>query len=120
MAPVAFSPPSQWQDWVSWMLGFWLCISPWALGFAQDSSVMQNAVVVGALLIFAEVVTLSVFELWEEWFNVVLGVWLVASVWVLDVTALPPRANFIIVGVVVVILAIYEMAQVREAAPPAS
>jgi SPW repeat len=120
MSPVAFTPPKHWQDWVSWMLGIWLCLSPWALGFAGDATAMQNAVVVGGLLILTEVITLSVFEPWEEWFNVLLGGWLLVCPWVLEVTAAFARVNFVIVGALVAMLAVYEMLQVRQVAPPAS
>jgi SPW repeat len=120
MPPVAFTPPAHWQDWVSWILGLWLCLSPWALGFSGDSASTQNAVVVGFLLILTEVVTLSVFEPWEEWFNVVLGGWLVISPWVLGVTGVLTRGHFVIVGAAVAMLAIYELVQVRHFKPPAS
>ena len=120
MPPVAFTPPTQWQDWISWILGIWLCISPWALGFSGDAASTQNAVVVGFLLILTQVVTLSVFEPWEEWLNVVLGAWLVVCPWVFGATAALARANFVIVGAVVLLLAIYEMLQVRNIRPPAA
>jgi hypothetical protein len=120
MPPVAFTPPTHWQDWVSWLLGIWLCLSPWVLAFAGDAPSTQNAVVVGFLLILAEVVALSVFEPWEEWFNVALGSWLVASPWVLGVPAPFARADFVIVGAAVAALAIYELFQVRNARPPVS
>jgi hypothetical protein len=120
MPPIAFTPPKQWEDWVSWMLGIWLCISPWALTFAADSVSTQNAVVVGCLLILTEVVTLSAFEPWEEWLNVVLGGWLVVSSWVLELSAAVARANFVVVGAAVMILAVYEILQVRKVTPPAS
>ena len=120
MPSVAFTPPTHWQDWGSWILGIWLCISPWALGVSADSASTQNAVIVGFLLILTEVVTLSVFAPWEEWFNVVLGAWLVVCSWVLGVTAVLARADFTVVGAVVLMLAIYEMLQVRTVRPPAS
>lgn len=120
MPPVTFTPPTHWQDWVSWALGIWLCISPWALGFSGDPASTQNAVIVGFLLILTEVVTLSVFEPWEEWLNVVLGGWLVVCPWVLGVTAMIARAHFVIVGAAVAMLAIYELVQVRDVRPPAS
>jgi hypothetical protein len=120
MPSVAFTPPTHWQDWGSWILGIWLCISPWALGFSADSASTQNAVIVGFLLILTEVVTLSVFAPWEEWFNVVLGAWLVVCSWVLGVTAVLARADFIVVGAAVLMLAIYEMLQLRTVRPPAS
>jgi hypothetical protein len=120
MPSVAFTPPTHWQDWVSWSLGIWLCLSPWALGFSGDTASMQNAVIVGFLLILTEVVTLSVFEPWEEWLNVVLGGWLVVCPWVLGVNAVLARAHFVIVGAAVALLAIYELVQVRNIKPPAS
>jgi len=31
MATITFTPPRQWEDWASWLLGFWLLLSPWIL-----------------------------------------------------------------------------------------
>ncbi len=109
---VTVTPPKQWEDWVSWGLGIWLCLSPWVLQFSLETTATENAVVVGFLIILAEVVTLSAFALWEEWINVALGAWLVVSPWALGVTAGAAKADFVIVGVLVIALAIYEM---REA-----
>jgi hypothetical protein len=103
------SLPKQWEDWASWAFGIWLCISPWALEFDLDRVPTRNAVIVGFLIILAEVVTLSVFRPWEEWINVALGAWLVISPWVLGIASPAAKANFVIVGVLVVALAVYEM-----------
>lgn len=116
MAAITFTPPKQWEDWLSWMLGIWLCLSPWILGYANESPALENATVVGFLLILTEVLTLSVFEPWEEWLNIALGSWLVAGPWLLGSVSATPRANFILVGLVVIALAIYEMWQARAAA----
>jgi uncharacterized membrane protein YkgB len=113
LAPVTFTLPKQWEDWVSWILGMWLCISPWGLLFANDSVSTQNAVIGGLLLIVTEVVTLSVFEAWEEWINVALGIWLIASSWVLGIISAPARANFVAVGAVILGLALFELWQTR-------
>jgi hypothetical protein len=110
--PVTVTKPQHWQDWTSWALGIWLCLSPWILQFALDSAPTENAVVVGFLIILAEVVTLSAFQVWEEWINVALGAWLVASSWVLSIQSRPATVNFVIVGALVIALALYEM---REA-----
>ena len=115
---VTVTPPQQWQDWTSWALGIWLCLSPWILQFALDSTAMQNAVIVGFLIILAEVITLSVFQVWEEWINVALGAWLVASPWILSIQSRSATVNFIIVGVLVIGLAIYEMREVGERGAP--
>ncbi|HEV3395426.1 MAG TPA: SPW repeat protein [Xanthobacteraceae bacterium] len=103
------SLPKQWEDWASWAFGIWLCISPWALEFDLDRVPTRNAVIVGFLIILAEVITLSVFRPWEEWINVALGAWLVISPWVLGIASPAAKANFVIVGVLVVALAVYEM-----------
>jgi hypothetical protein len=66
------------------------------------------AVLVGFLLIATEFVALYVFSVWEEWINVILGAWLVVSPWVLGV-ALVPTVNFVIVGLLVLALALYEI-----------
>ena len=107
MAKIAFSPPKQWEDMVGAALGLWLLASPYVLDYGGMTAA-QNAVVIGFLLIAAEFVILSFFRVWEEWINVVLGAWLVVSPWVLG-TALVATVNFLIVGVLVLALALYEI-----------
>ena len=109
MAAAKLNLPRQWEDWSSWILGIALCLSPWALMFDKDGTATQNAVVVGFLIILAEVVTLSAFEVWEEWINVALGAWLVASPWVLAISNTAAKIEFVVVGFLVVALALYEM-----------
>ena len=108
-----FSLPRQWEDWASWAFGIWLCLSPWVLQFDLDPVPTHNAVIVGFLIILAEVVTLSIFRPWEEWINVALGAWLVISPWVLGIASAAATANFVIVGVLVIALALYEMRSVE-------
>jgi hypothetical protein len=114
MAAVTFTPPRQWEDWCDWALGFWLVLSPWVLHFWPDSTATRNAVIVGALVILAEVVTLSVFRVWEEWINVALGAWLVISPWVLGVGG-AAQANFVIVGAIIAALGVYQVREVARA-----
>jgi hypothetical protein len=114
MAVAEFNAPKQWEDWTNWVLGIVLCLSPWALGFAGDPIATRNAVVVGFLIIVAEVVTLSVFAVWEEWLNVALGAWLVASPWILAIGSTAARIDFVVVGLVVLALALYEIREARR------
>jgi SPW repeat len=107
------SLPKQWEDWASWAFGIWLCLSPWALHFDLETVPTRNAVIVGFLIILAEVVTLSVFRPWEEWINVALGAWLVISPWVLGIASTAATVNFVVVGVLVIALALYEMRSVE-------
>ncbi len=111
MAATKFKLPEQWEDWCSWGLGIWLCISPWALHFDLDSGATRAAVITGVLVILTEMVTLSVHRAWEEWFNILLGIWLLAAPWILEITISAVTANFIVVGLLVLMLAIYEIWQ---------
>jgi hypothetical protein len=106
--------PKQWTDWATWLLGIWLCLSPWALLFEYEVQATRNAVLLGALIILAELVELSLFKGWEEWINVALGAWLVASTWVLGIATLSAKINFIVVGALVVALALRELRQNRR------
>jgi hypothetical protein len=116
MAQSAFSFPKQWEDWTTWALGLWLLLSPWALFFDNDPPALENALAVGALVIIAEIVELSIFRDWEEWINVVLGAWLAISPWTLGIANGAARWNFLIVGTLVIVLALYEIREMQAAA----
>ncbi len=106
-----FTPPEHWEDWVSWVLGIWLCLAPWALYFEQDSRSRVASVVTGVLLIATQAMTLSAFRAWEEWLNVVFGAWLIVAPWLLGIGNPATITNFLIVGVIVISLAGYELRQ---------
>lgn len=46
-----------WQDPVNALLGAWLVLSPWAVGFAQEQAALFNFVAVGALLVAASLLS---------------------------------------------------------------
>ena len=79
MAKVRFNPPLQWENWCGWLLAIWLCISPGPLKFGDDMTATYVAVLTGIVLICTEMFTISPFRLWEEWINVCVGGWLMAS-----------------------------------------
>src|SRR5450759_5464785 len=109
MAAAPFSHPKQCEDWCNWLLGIWLCISPWALRFDLDTTATQTALISGLIIIFAELLTLSVYRAWEEWINVILGVWLVICPWILGISSSTASANLVVVGLLVMPLAFYEI-----------
>jgi hypothetical protein len=80
---MSFTWPKDWQDWVSLFLGIWLCLSPWILHFTDDEAATNNVVLVGFIMIGAEVFTFSALRLVEELIDVALGAWLFISVWAL-------------------------------------
>ncbi|HZD92215.1 MAG TPA: SPW repeat protein [Pseudolabrys sp.] len=108
MPAARFTPPSHWEDWLSWALGIWLCISPWVLRFNLEPTATHAAAITGGLLILVEAIALSAFSAWEEWLNVILGLWLIAAPWLI-VAKGAATGNFVVIGIIVVALAIYEM-----------
>ena len=49
---------TQWEEWANLLLGAWLIVSPWLLGFAH-SSAMHFSIAVGVVVAF-----LAALELW--------------------------------------------------------
>jgi SPW repeat len=115
MAAAQLTPPKQWEDWCSWLLGIWLCLSPWVLRFDLQPTETRAAVISGMLIILAEVVTLSAYRAWEEWINVLLGAWLIVAPWVFGIAGWVASGDFIVVGCMVLALALYEMWDARRA-----
>jgi hypothetical protein len=66
------------------------------------------------VIVFVEMMTLSLFRAWEEWINVILGAWLVICSWLLDISYPPAKTNFVIVGLLVLVLAVYEIWEARR------
>jgi hypothetical protein len=105
----------RWRDWVIGLLGLWLVVSPRVLHFAGiHMDAIWSTWVVGAAIILVCVGSRFVVEMWSPWqdgTNAALGLWLIASPWVIgfagDVTA---RTNSIIVGFLVAVLALWAMA----------
>ncbi len=116
MVKIRFEPPIHWEDWCSWLLASWLCISPGVLSFGGEAIPTFAAVLTGFLLICTEIVTLSAFRSWEEWANISLGAWLIAAPWILHVSSRAATNNFIIVGALVLGLAVYELSQSEKQA----
>ncbi|MGY5800703.1 SPW repeat protein [Rhizobium hainanense] len=75
------------QDWANLLLAACLFASPWVFGFTAEAMPSWNAWIVAVLLAVLATAALSVFAEWEEWANMVLGLWLVASPWLLGFTA---------------------------------
>ena len=104
-----------WQDPVTALLGAWLVLSPWAVGFADHQAAMFNFVAVGALLMAAAIGAIVVPKAWEEWTEVVLGAWLVVSPWALgfDGIALAMQ-NAVFTGTLVIVLSLWVLATDKE------
>jgi hypothetical protein len=97
-----------WQDPVNALLGAWLIVSPWVIGVADSPLVVANFLVVGVLLVATAVGAILVPKAWEEWVEVALGVWLIASPWLLGFAGQQAALqNALFSGLVVTILALW-------------
>jgi hypothetical protein len=109
-------PWTRWQDWVTALVGIWLFISPWVLSTTGSTDVASNAWIIGAAIFVVALIALGTpNNPTAEWINVVLGVWLFISPWVLGYTGVKDGSwNAWIFGVVTVILALWALSTRRE------
>ena len=89
------------------LAGIWLLISPFVLHFLPHVAMTNNVIlgiVVGvlALIRFLGAYDLAVLS----WINVILGIWVLISPWVLGfASARVPMTNNVVMGIVVIVLA---------------
>lgn len=101
----------RWQDWVNVVLGAWLVISPWALGFADpEGPASWSAWVLGAAVVIFAASAVYIPKAWEEGINILLGLGLAVSPWLLGFADREVAANnAVIVGILIAAFAIWAM-----------
>jgi len=63
----------QWQDMVNFLLGFWLLIAPWVMGYSDTRFAVGNSVIMGvAILIFSSAALIKP-DIWQEFVSVLVG-----------------------------------------------
>lgn len=107
----------RWQDWAMLVFGVWLFVAPfWMGGYGSAGSIAaRNSYVLGVLVFAFGWAALATAKRWEEWVELLLGVWLVASPFVLRFWAEEHGAawNQLIVGVLIGVDAIWALAAAR-------
>ena len=105
----------QWQDALNALLGLWLVISPWLLGYAGETLAAWNAWIPGVIIAVAAIAALTAFHAWEEWVNAALGLWLVISPWLLGYAGVTAALwNHVIVGLLTLALALWGVWRARQ------
>jgi hypothetical protein len=105
----------RWQDWLNLLLGIWLFISAWVIGFAgTDVGGSWNAWILGVAIVVFSAIAVSMPQAWEEVINILLGIWMVISSWVIGVTGRAVETNAVIVGLLVILFAAWAMAMNRD------
>ena len=101
------------------LLGIWLVIAPFLLGYADVGTTLWNDVIVGAivLILAGTRVWRPAHNRWLSWTNVVLGIWLAIAPFILSYTATTAALwNDIIVGIAVLILGAWSAIATPETA----
>jgi hypothetical protein len=92
---------------INLILGLWLIIAPFVLGFSGYRHSEWNCIVVGVI-----VATLAAIRIWGgraaswlSWINAALGLWLIVSPWIYNNSNVNAILwNDIIVGAIIVVL----------------
>lgn len=97
-------------DVLSVIAGALLFLSPWLFGFAAEAAASWNAWIIGALIAAVAVGALVRFRAWEEWVNLILGVWSFAAPWLLGFAGIAAAVTIhMVVGGLVAVFAAYEL-----------
>ena len=99
---------AKWCDVANLILGAILFVSPWLFGFDAGWS-SQNAVVCGIVIAVLAIAALAAFAVWEEWLNLIVGLWTLVSPWILGFQGTRAMTEHVIIGLVVAILAAIEL-----------
>jgi hypothetical protein len=95
-------------DFGNLILGALLIFCSWKFGFAAEPQ-SANALLTGIVLAAVSTAALTTFAVWEEWLNLVVGLWLIVSPWVLDFQSIEAVRIEYTIGVVVAAFAWNEL-----------
>jgi hypothetical protein len=82
-----FNVHRPWEDWLGMVLGLLIAVSPMLAGGEVSRAAIWNTVLVGVLIFFIAELEYAVLQRWEEICQLVLGLWLIASPYVLGYSA---------------------------------
>ena len=105
---------ADWENIVNLLLGVWLFIIQWT-AYSGTSDIymtgsMWNFWFVGSVIIVLATMALQSMKPWEEWINVVAGIWMILSPWIFGYST--DRAlmwNSLAVGLIVTILSAFAL-----------
>ena len=94
----------RWQDWLTLLVGIWLFISPWIFGF-RHTSFVWNPFIMGALVFLFSIWEIVNGKIVAETINLIIGIWIFISPWVLGFSHSPNAAWIMFVFGAILILA---------------
>jgi hypothetical protein len=92
------------------VLGGILFLSPWLLGYSHEAWAALNARLSGGMVVLLALLAVIWTDDWEEWLNVMAGLWIAGAPWLLWFeNLLSARWTHVIVGVCIVAMAVFEL-----------
>ncbi len=100
----------RWQDQVILLLGLWLFISPWALGYPSSAPLGTSAHIAGAGMAILAAFDLYKTYVWAVVVNLLIGAWVAVSPWVLGIADQRRMLNnLVVIGIAAVVLGLWEL-----------
>jgi succinate dehydrogenase/fumarate reductase cytochrome b subunit len=100
----------RWQDQLMVLIGAWLIISPMAFAYPADSSPAMNAFIAGAIIALLAAFDLYKTYVWAVLCNILVGVWVAVSPWLVETTRDPAMSwSLVVAGVATVVLGLWEL-----------
>lgn len=89
-------------------LGLFLFLSPWLFAFPHSVSRVDDWMI-GLAVVAVGIAATMAFSEWDEWINLLLGVWLVIAPWVLGFIYPTATHISVAVGLVIAYLALLDL-----------
>jgi len=100
-------------DVINLILGGVLFFSPWMFDLATGTQ-WQTASIFGIIIAVLSIAALAAFAVWEEWLNVIAGLGLIVSPWLLGFQNSTAMTIGVVIGVIVAALAAFEVWFTRD------
>jgi hypothetical protein len=95
-------------DVANLILGMILFFSPWLFGLSAGAE-WQTASTVGIFIAVLSIAALAAFAVWEEWLNLIVGLALIVSPWLLGFQNSDAMTVDVVIGAIVAALAALEV-----------
>jgi hypothetical protein len=103
-------------DVANLVLGAILFVSPWLFTFGAGK-VSENATISGLVIAILAIAALAAFAVWEEWLNLIVGLWTLISPWVLGFQGTTAMTVHVLIGAAVAVLAAIEIWMITQNPP---
>lgn len=89
-------------------LGAFLFVAPWLFSYAYESARADDWVS-SVIVVASSIAALAAFAEWEEWIGLVVGLWVLASPWLLGFQHAKAMAVNVAVGVLIAFISALEL-----------